>query len=278
MSNSAKSQVSPATLLRRVRKDAKEQLEAKSNEITDLTNRLETTNSQLQNANEVIDRQDDTIADQRGRILNLVGDVADTAQNMIRLHSEAKYLLEKQATKAKACFGVIEAIATEKVSKNDIIVLVTHLATIAPDELLTASEAAFKDLLAERKAEREAREEQQAYNSISKAAPVDYQGPSGENCEECASRDECPISTASSRSNPNSLIVGDKVAVQHLIESIDPETGTEIMRLLKSGLKIQAIKVLRNATGASLLDSKNAVDSIENGMKKLAQLRGPFGG
>jgi len=52
--------------------------------------------------------------------------------------------LEQQEIKAKACFGIIKAIATEKVTKNDIIVLVTHLATIAPDELLTAAKSAFK--------------------------------------------------------------------------------------------------------------------------------------
>jgi len=125
MSN-AKSQVSPATKLRRVRKDAKKQLEAKSNEITDLMNRLETSTSQLQSADSVIDSQRGLIHGQRDWIFELVDQ------------------LEQQEMKAKACFGIIKAIATEKVTKNDIIVLVTHLATIAPDELLTAAKSAFK--------------------------------------------------------------------------------------------------------------------------------------
>ena len=271
MSNDAKRTVSPTTLLRRARKDAKEQLQAKSNEITDLTNRLETTNDQLQNANEVINRQDDTIAEQRGRIIGLVGDVAGVAQDMMRLHNEAEYLLEKQATKAKACFGVIEAIATEQVSKNDIIVLVTHLATLVPDELLKAAETAFKDLLQKRKAERE------AYNAIAKAAPVDYRAhddfeDESENCAECASRDTCGASTA--RNGSGSLVVGDKDTVRRLLSQISPTTGNEIMELLRRDLKIQAIKVVREATGASLLDSKNTVETIQNGMKKIAQFGG----
>ena len=46
---------------------------------------------------------------------------------------------------------------------------------------------------------------------------------------------------------------------------LSPEVSEKIMSLLKSGNKIEAIKVLREATGLGLAESKHMAEAIERG-------------
>ncbi len=66
---------------------------------------------------------------------------------------------------------------------------------------------------------------------------------------------------------PPKLITMDDGAVAAEIEGqeldIDPKVLDEVHRLSASGQKIEAIKLLREATGLGLTEAKGVVDSIE---------------
>ncbi|MCK5116037.1 MAG: hypothetical protein KAR44_05515 [Candidatus Aegiribacteria sp.] len=52
----------------------------------------------------------------------------------------------------------------------------------------------------------------------------------------------------------------------HGWERLPPEARTEVERLLHEGKKIEAIKVYRNHTDATLKQAKEAVESVASGM------------
>ena len=86
------------------------------------------------------------------------------------------------------------------------------------------------------------------------AAPLECDGDAFERCDFCGSQ----VAVTQNNSVPENAVGFDGLLRQ-------AQKLKEVLRLVRSGNKIEAIKVYRQTFGCSLAEAKNAVDRLESG-------------
>ena len=211
--------------------NAKSQIRPLKKELETVRKELETVRMQLRVADDELDHQDQSIISAQDRLCNLTSQLSESKHNMYTLRCETSKALQDADLRNKAILGIIAKVTSGEISIPYVVLMLIHLGTTVPEQLIDAviSACACGPL-------------------IEKAQAADQ------------------TSQTSSPTTPTyygfHLCGTDPEALRHLIESLDAQVVAKIAEFLRNHQKIYAIKEFRDATKCGLRDAKDAVELI----------------